>query len=412
MDWEGAATGASRRWLAGLGVCVLITAGVLSRTAVPDGPGPLDIVTDVQPPAAPPAARPDNPLPAAAAAAVGTWSALEAPPLAPRGDNALVWTGRDVVVWGGTVAVPEGRRALYFNDGAAYDPRAGTWRALPPAPLSGRTGMGAVWTGTRLFVWGGADASGFRRDGALYDPAARTWTRVPPSPLSPRAGAVLAWTGREVLVVGGSDLAGGLDDGAAFDPATATWRRVAALPWRRDSTSVLSGTWVGSHLLVWRHDAPFDSGQPHAAVYDPARDAWTVVPPPAVRAAWMLGAVGGDGRAFVAVATRGRHRLLSLDVAGGTWRDLGGFEGFFQRWRTHMVWTGRSVLFVARSAGHLEGLRYDAERDEWAELPLLDSHAVDYRGVWAADRLVVGGLVLAADGGDLALQPQYVQWRR
>jgi hypothetical protein len=59
-----------------------------------------------------------------------------------------------MIVWGGY----DNEHA--FGDGAAYDPNMNRWRVLPAAPISGRCQNAAVWTGTELIVWGGTEACG------------------------------------------------------------------------------------------------------------------------------------------------------------------------------------------------------------------------------------------------------------
>src|SRR5438552_5208528 len=59
----------------------------------------------------------------------------------------------------------------------------------------------AVWTGSEMIIWGG---SGLRDDGARYNPSPDTWTPVSDNgaPL-PRSNHVAVWTGSEMLVWGG-----------------------------------------------------------------------------------------------------------------------------------------------------------------------------------------------------------------
>jgi hypothetical protein len=54
-----------------------------------------------------------------------------------------------LLIWGGT----PGTYNNFFADGAAYDPATDRWHRL--APSSGRFASGAVWTGTEMLVWGG-----------------------------------------------------------------------------------------------------------------------------------------------------------------------------------------------------------------------------------------------------------------
>ncbi len=85
-----------------------------------------------------------------------------------------------MVVWGGWD--PTGFDA-YVGTGGRYAPGADTWAAtsLVGAP-SPRVYSSAVWTGSRMLLWGGLGAAGFLDDGAAYDPVADTWTPWPPVP--------------------------------------------------------------------------------------------------------------------------------------------------------------------------------------------------------------------------------------
>src|SRR4051812_31071749 len=84
------------------------------------------------------------------------WSTLPAPPLPGRENAASVWTGTEVIFWGGmTPAVGGSTSRPVRGDGAAYDPATGTWRLLPAAPIGPRSNAASVWTGTEMIVWGG-----------------------------------------------------------------------------------------------------------------------------------------------------------------------------------------------------------------------------------------------------------------
>jgi N-acetylneuraminic acid mutarotase len=119
----------------------------------------------------------NTPSPAAAGDAYnpanGQWRRLPAMETS-RSGFAAVWTGRQVLVWGGytgpytTPVIPP--------HGLAYDPAANRWSALPMSPLHGRSGPTAVWTGHQMIVWGGSINNGLTetdfKDGAAYQPPA------------------------------------------------------------------------------------------------------------------------------------------------------------------------------------------------------------------------------------------------
>src|SRR5205807_4897393 len=142
--------------------------------------------------------------------------------------------------------------------GAAYEPGADRWQVLPPAPVAGRFGTSAVWSGREVLFWGGqagADTRGLHlppptatgglhlppptgtfADGAAYDPATRRWRKLPAAPIGARTGHQAVWTGREMVVWGGYPRCCPIDSvihdpaAAAFDPATNRWRRIADVP--------------------------------------------------------------------------------------------------------------------------------------------------------------------------------------
>ena len=71
-----------------------------------------------------------------------------------RSNQSAVWTGRELIVWGGTSGHTADSAA---NDGARYDPSSDSWTpmsTLTQLPQATR-GQSAVWTGTEMIVWGG-----------------------------------------------------------------------------------------------------------------------------------------------------------------------------------------------------------------------------------------------------------------
>jgi N-acetylneuraminic acid mutarotase len=142
------------------------------------------------------------------------------PPVA-RYQHAVVWTGNQIIVWGGLYGF------LCFSSGSRYDAVTDSWSptTLSGAPL-GRAQFSAVWTGTRMFVWGGADnqISQILNDGSRYDPIADAWSPVSSSgPPGPRANASAVWTGTAVLLWGGNSGTETFGDGGRYDPAADAW---------------------------------------------------------------------------------------------------------------------------------------------------------------------------------------------
>lgn len=150
------------------------------------------------------------------------WRVLEPSGLDPRGWHSAVWTSTEMLVWGG-VAQPNTtcRSGCHAGDAGAYDPESGTWRAIDAGPLSGRVEHTAVWTGSDMIVYGGdVPGGGFpRNDGAAYDLIADTWDLLPSAPTMSRARHSATWTGEEMIVWGGHEPNGApVLDGASFRP--------------------------------------------------------------------------------------------------------------------------------------------------------------------------------------------------
>jgi hypothetical protein len=91
-----------------------------------------------------------------------------------RAGFAAVRAGHLVLVWGGQYR--QAGTWVFPPHGEAYNPASNKWTALPPSPLHGRQDPAAVWTGRQLIVWGGfyVTQRGGRKillDGATYTPA-------------------------------------------------------------------------------------------------------------------------------------------------------------------------------------------------------------------------------------------------
>jgi len=97
-----------------------------------------------------------------------------------RSFHTAVWTGTEMIIWGGNY-VDGGYH--YPAAGGIYDPVTDLWSAIEdgtgvPTPRVNHT---AVWTGSEMIVWGGHDDSQAKlNSGGRYDPA--TGARRSPIP--------------------------------------------------------------------------------------------------------------------------------------------------------------------------------------------------------------------------------------
>ena len=103
-----------------------------------------------------------------------------------------------MIVWGGS-------GSGLLNGGGRYNPAGNSWAAVTttgaPAARSSHT---AVWTGSEMIVWGGLGASSVLNDGGRYNPAGNNWTAVTTTGApTPRYEHTAVWTGSEMIVWGG-----------------------------------------------------------------------------------------------------------------------------------------------------------------------------------------------------------------
>ena len=161
-----------------------------------------------------------------------------------RSDHTVVWTGSEMIVWGGS------NLSGSLSNGARYNPTAHAWTPLPAVSLGGRFAHTAVWTGTEMIVWGGLDANfNLKQDGARYNPATNTWTILAATNLPGRWEHTAVWTGSQMLIWGGQNSAD-LNDGAAYNPGNNTWDAIIGL----DAPSVRArhaAIWTGTEMLIF-----------------------------------------------------------------------------------------------------------------------------------------------------------------
>ena len=205
----------------------------------------------------------------------------------PRASHSAVWTGSQMLVWGGTLGNVDP-----FRTGGRYDPVLDTWTPMTTlgAP-AGRFLHVAAWTGTEMVVWGGGHLDPVAREvvgldtGGRYDLASDTWramTQV--NAPTPRIFATAVWTGQSMLVWAGQprESLPAVNTGGRYDPATDTWTSLSsadAPPGRIHHVAA----WAGNVMIVWggerngsavndggRYDAGLDQWLPTSTVQAPS----------------------------------------------------------------------------------------------------------------------------------------------
>ena len=236
------------------------------------------------------------------------WRIYDSGPLTARSDEVKVWTGHELILWGGSTS----GRSRALDDGAAFNPQTGTWRRLAVSPLSGRQDAIGVWSGTRLLVVAGKRDNTELADGAAYDAATDTWKRIAPLPagtteVDPR---LAVWTGQRLLLPSA---------GVAYNPADNQWSTIAPVP--ANQIVFQAALWTGHDVIMIGAEAvTASSGPPPAVVgfeYDPATNQWRRLPPSGMSASAV--AATWDGTRVVVV-----DDILgaSYEPANNTWTTL------------------------------------------------------------------------------------------
>ncbi|OLE66806.1 MAG: hypothetical protein AUG09_05670 [Acidobacteria bacterium 13_1_20CM_2_68_7] len=319
-----------------------------------------------------------------------TWvsEGLDDPPIQGRG-HVAVWTGNEMLVWGG----------IFQNSAARYDPVTDTWGRLSTknAPPAGSPSP-AVWTGSEMIVWGGSESL----EGGRYDPRSDTWRPISTigAPTA-SGGPTLIWTGTTMIVWGARQTM----TGGRYDPATDTWRPTSTLG-APDPRSDFSALWSGTEMIVW---GGYDGASylSSGARYDPVADTWrstAALGAPSPRAfhtaVWaddlMIVWGGYDGNSAAPLATGARY-----DPQSDTWTPTSGSNAPSGRYAHTANWTGHEMLiWGGQGIGRQNsGARYDPSSDVWTSITVTNapSPRVNHTAVWTGRLLLVWGGVV--DGG-------------
>lgn len=341
-----------------------------------------------------------------------------------RVGHSVVWTGTEFIIWGGLADVFGG--PAVSNTGARYNPATDTWTniTLTGAPAA-RRGHTAVWTGTEMIVWGGTAAidgeSGGLNSGGRYNPATDTWTNtgggfgVPPG----RRNHSAVWTGSGMIVWGGLDAGGNfLGDGSKLDGPTNFWSAISSddAPEVRHSHSAI---WTGSKMVVWGGvgvSGPTNTGN----FYDEALDVWASTPMPLSGAPdgrsghsviWtgtdmiVWGGEGADAQPVTGGTSTQRANGGRYRVATNSWHPMTVAGAPAHRTDHTAVWTGHEMLVWGGTsstdlgggssvAGSLDdGAVYEPETDSWR--PMIQAGApaarTGHTAAWTGREMVVWG---------------------
>ncbi len=260
---------------------------------------------------------------------------------AARSGHSAIWTGSEMIIWGG--GFTSNGTSTSLNSGGRYSPVLDCWTPLTqsnaPAP---RMRHSAVWTGTEMIVWGGGrydSQTGVWSelgDGARYDPTLDTWTPISNvGAPAPCLEAYAIWTGTEMIIWGGNGSAG---SAAIYSLAFDDWRPMSTngALWRGIPI------WTGNELIVVT-DGP-------VARYSPSSNLWTLIASPGSPLGGPGVWTGSEliARATYSNPTLWGYKY---DPATDQWSPISGATAPALRETSYAYWTGSGMLFFSGDFG-------------------------------------------------------------
>ncbi|QGG96743.1 Kelch repeat-containing protein [Actinomarinicola tropica] len=369
------------------------------------------------------------------AAARGEWRGMADAPLAPRFEPVTLWTGDELLVWGGYDV-----DNVELVDGAAYDPSTDEWRTIADVPFEPvrRTGVpvgqpgtsmsydvdGAVVDGVAYFAVA-TDESAPLVDLVAYDPLVDAWRMVGRTPF--QGVETVTTTGNVLAVVGWrpeTDAVGW----ATVDPASGDWSEPLDVP----NSGALAGfppiggaDDVDGRAAVLR-GGPIDRQAPMGFLLEPGTGEVTLLEMPTelpfgAATAGIWGELASDGT-LVGVASSDDGQLARvayrLDPTNGRWSAVaspsaGPTDGDHQA-MVVAVRDGTLVLGGLELDGTEGGLRSvpaaqatDEGAHRWQSLPgaPIDLDRVGHVAVWTGDEVIVWGGATAGGSGNVPTVP-------
>jgi len=342
-------------------------------------------------------------------------------PLTPRFDPGVVWTGDELVVWGGFT--DRHTNGDPHDDGAANNPSTDSWRPLAPFPFDHHDGGSGAWVGGEVLFVVYGDELDWGWDLVAYDPAQDQWRLVdegrfeqlPTDEVIPVSGDatvhlvryLMAW-GDQVVVIGSRSDSGRV--WATFDPADASWSDFT--PFGFDDDPILDGLpqFITADQIVGHFSAIAAPGPRGFLIDLAAGQVQEMTPsgaPPWIGSEGVVDAGGGSvgleytqegdvRRVAYRFDARAENWVAATAPDRGPMDDVGEVE-LVQVPGGHL-WIGGLTVDDVRS-GHnrlrseAAALAADADLTRWSSLPPapIDLSRNGHVAVWTGEEVIVWG---------------------
>jgi N-acetylneuraminic acid mutarotase len=310
-----------------------------------------------------------------------------------RINHTATWTGSEMIVWGGIDEV-------FFNGlntGGMYSPPTDTWAATTTinAPAA-RFAATAVWTGSEMIVWGGAGNSEFINTGGKYNPGTNSWTATSTvnAPIGRNEHSAV-WSGSEMIVWGGWHDAD-LNTGGRYNPDTNTWT-ITSMTNTPTERHFHTAIWTGSEMVVWGGYNQFIGALDTGGRYDPEANSWTAtstVNVPTARSEHTAVWTGTEMIVFGGNAGASWNTGAKYNPSTDSWVATSDAPAG----RTHhtALWTGSEMIVWGGSSDFGDsntGGRYNPSTDSWINASMINAPSIRtaHTAVWTGNEMIVWG---------------------
>jgi N-acetylneuraminic acid mutarotase len=302
------------------------------------------------------------------------WSAtstVDAP--TPRRRHAAVWTGKEMMVWGGY----DDNENNWSNTGGRYNPITDTWTQISIIGAPRLIGQNAVWTGTEMIVWGGyQDNDNWSNTGGRYNPTTNTWTEISTIGAPRLIGHNAIWTGTEMIVWGGYNDNGNFNTGGRYNPITNAWTTIstAGAPTLGSQHTVV---WTGTEMIVVGRDINSDNYAWTGGRYNPTTNTWI--------------ATSNTGLQDLSSEYSSEYDRVMKAVWTGTEMIVWGWDGFTDSYVGRRynpvadVWNKLVPAFM--ELGETNFVRQPYDKRSWA----LKSRSGDHTAIWTGASMILFG---------------------
>lgn len=310
-----------------------------------------------------------------------------------RAGHSAIWTGVEMIVWGGFGPLDTGGR---------YTPATDSWSPVSTTNAPGpRYFHSAVWTGTQMIIWGGFGTVSWLNDGARYDVAADSWSPVATlNAPTARAGQTGIWTGSELIVWGGFN---GVttNTGGRYDPVQDLWTatNTVGAPMER---SAHTGVWTGTEMIVWGGNSTNQDFLDTGGRYNPSTDSWTPTSMTGVPEGRQIPSSVWTGTEMIVWGGSNENPDFYLNSGGrynpttDSWLATNITEAPIPRHEHSVVWTGsQMIIWGGAAVGGITdtGGKYDPASDTWIATDQTNAPTgrQDHSGIWTNSEMIIWG---------------------